>query len=169
MAFENYVKLAGSDRQPMPGAKKTTAADPNAVMQATIVLRPRSSSANAESLADLVARGERLTRAEYQARYGADPADVQAVLAFTSSFGLALTRVDLAARTVTLTGKTGDFSKAFQVELAHYEHSGGNYRGRTGAVSVPRELTRHHSQRAWSGQSSAGEAAFSHSESCFAP
>ncbi len=30
MAFENYVKLAGSERQPMAGAKKTAAADPNA-------------------------------------------------------------------------------------------------------------------------------------------
>jgi kumamolisin len=141
MAFENYVKLAGSERAPMAGAKKTTAADPNAVMQATLVLRPRSSGSNVEALADLVARGERLTRAEYQARYGADPADVQAVLAFASSYGLALTRVDLGARTLTLTGKTGDFSKAFQVELSHYEHSGGSYRGRTGAVSVPSELT----------------------------
>ncbi len=139
MAFENYVKLPGSERQPMAGAKKTAAADPNAVMQATIVLRPRQS--NAEPLADVVARGGRLTREEYQARYGADPADVQTVLAFTSSFGLALARVDLGARTLTLTGKTGDFSKAFQVELAHYEHPGGAYRGRTGSVSVPKELT----------------------------
>jgi kumamolisin len=66
---------------------------------------------------------------------------VQAVLAFTSSFGLALTRVDLGARTLTLTGKAGDFSKAFQVELAHYQHPGGSYRGRTGAISIPQELS----------------------------
>ncbi len=138
MAFEHYVKLPGSERQPMAGAKKTAAADPNAVMQATIVLRPRQS--NAEPLADVVARGEHLTREEYQARYGADPADVQTVLAFTSSFGLALTRVDLGARTITLTGKTGAFAKAFQVELAHYQHSGGSYRGRSGSISIPQEL-----------------------------
>jgi kumamolisin len=139
MAFENYIKLPGSERQPMSGAQKTAAADPNTVIQATIVVRPRQS--NAEPLAEAVARGERLTREEYQARYGADPADVQAVLAFTSGFGLALTKVDLAARTVTLTGKTGDFSKAFQVELAHYQHSGGTYRGRSGAISIPQDLS----------------------------
>jgi kumamolisin len=139
MAFENYVKLPGSERQPMAGAKKTAAADPNAIMQATIVLRPRQSKA--EPLAEVVARGERLTREEYQARYGADPADVQAVLAFASGFGLALTKVDLGARTLTLTGKTGAFGKAFQVELAHYEHNGASYRGRTGAISIPQELT----------------------------
>lgn len=139
MAFDNYVKLPGSERKPMAGAKKMAAADPNAVMQATIVLRPRQS--DAEPLADVVARGERLTRAEYQARYGADPDDVQTVLAFTSSFGLSLMRVDLAARTVTLTGKTGDFSRAFQVELARYEHANGTYRGRIGEISVPQDLS----------------------------
>lgn len=139
MAFKNYVRIPGSEREPMRGATKTAAADPNAVMQATLVLRPRASS-GAEPLADLVARRERITRAEYQARYGADPADVQAVLAFASSFGLALTRVDLGARTLTLTGKTGAFTQAFQVELAKYEHQGGSYRGRTGAISVPQEL-----------------------------
>lgn len=139
MAFENYVKLPGSERQPMAGAKKTAAADPNATMQATVVLRPKQSGA--EPLSKVVARGERLTREEYQARYGADAADVQAVLAFASGFGLALTKVDLGARTLTLTGKTGDFSKAFQVELAHYQHPGGAYRGRSGAICIPQELS----------------------------
>ncbi|HSY10732.1 MAG TPA: S53 family peptidase [Verrucomicrobiae bacterium] len=141
MDFKNYVKIPGSERKPMKGATKTAAADPNEVMQATIVLRPRQSSANAEPLEALVARGGRLTREEYQARYGADPADVQTVLKFASSFGLALTKVDMGARTLTLTGKTSNFSKAFQVELAKYEHSGGSYRGRTGAISIPQELS----------------------------
>ncbi len=139
MTFDKFVKLPGSDRKPMAGAKKAAAADPNAVMQATVVLRPRQGES--ESLKDIVSRGERLTREEYQARFGADPADVQTLLAFASSYGLALARVDLGARTVTLTGKTGDFSKAFQTELAHYQHPGGSYRGRTGAVSVPEELS----------------------------
>ncbi len=139
MMFDKYVKLPGSDRRPMSGAKKGAAADPNAVMQATVVLRPRQG--NAEPLDQVVERGEHLTREEYQARYGADPADVQTLLAFASTYGLALARVDLGARSVTLTGKTGDFSKAFQTELAHYEHPGGTYRGRTGAISVPEELS----------------------------
>ncbi len=141
MAFENYVKIPGSERKPMAGAKKMAAADPNEIIQTTIVLRPRQ-SAGQEPLADLVAHGKRITREEYEARYGADPADVQTVLAFASSFGLALTRVNLGARTLTLTGKAADFSKAFKVELAKYEHAGGSYRGRTGAISVPQELSK---------------------------
>src|ERR1700685_4019980 len=116
MAFKNYVKLPGSECKPMAGAKKTAAADPNEIIQTTVVLRPRQ-SAGVEPVADLVASGRRITREEYQARYGADLADVQTVLAFASSFGLALTRVDLGSRTLTLTGKSSDFSNAFQVQL----------------------------------------------------
>lgn len=141
MDFKNYVKLPGSERQPMKGATKGAAADPNEVIQATLVLRPRQSGSAAEPLETLIARGGRVTREEYQARYGADPADVQTVLQFASNFGLALTRVDMSARTVTLNGKSGDFSKAFQVELAKYEHSGGSYLGRTGSISIPKELS----------------------------
>jgi kumamolisin len=140
MAFENYVKIPGSERKPMTGATKTAAADPNEIIQVTLVLRSRK-SAGVEPLADLVASGKRITREEYEARYGADPADVQTVLAFASAFGLALTHVNLGARTLTFTGRSADFGNAFQVELAKYEHAGGSYRGRTGAISVPKELS----------------------------
>jgi kumamolisin len=141
MAFNKYVKVPGSEREPMRGAQRMAAADPDEVINVTLNLRPRLSSANAEALGDLVARGERVTRAEYQARYGADPMDVQSVLAFASSFGLAMTKVDLGARMLILTGKTSAFAQAFQVELARYEHAGGSYRGRTGAVHIPEELS----------------------------
>ena len=164
MAFENYVKLAGSERQPMAGAKKTAAADPNALMQATIVLRPRSSSAEAEPLAELVARGERLTRAEYQARYGADPADVQAVLAFTSGFGLALMRVDLGRAHRDSDGKDRRFQQGVPggtcALRTHGRHLSRTHRRGQRTARVDR----HYSQRARSGQSSAGEAAFSAGE-----
>ena len=140
MEFKKFVKVPGSEREPMRGATRTAAVDPNEVMNVTLSLRARSSSAKEESLGERVARGERLTREEYQARYGADPADVQTVLAFASAFGLAMTKVDLGARTIALTGTAGAFEKAFQVQMGHYEHQGRTYRGRTGAVCVPEEL-----------------------------
>ncbi len=73
-------------------------------------------------------------------KYGADPADVQQVEVFAGAHGLAVSQVNLAARSVVLTGKCADFEKAFQVQLARYEHQGCSYRGRTGAVSIPAEL-----------------------------
>ena len=140
MAFEKYLKLPGSEREPMPGATKSGSLDPNEVMQVTLSLRPRASGTKPTSLDKLVASGERLSRDEYEAKYGADPADVQQVEAFAGAHGLALAQVNLAARSVALTGRCADFAMAFQVQLERYEYEGGSYRGRTGAVNIPAEL-----------------------------
>ena len=40
MAFNKYVKLPGSEREPMPGATMAGSSDPNEVMQVTLILRP---------------------------------------------------------------------------------------------------------------------------------
>ncbi len=42
MAFEKYVKLPGSEREPKSGSVKTGAAHPDELMQVTVALRPRS-------------------------------------------------------------------------------------------------------------------------------
>ncbi len=139
MPFNKYVKVPGSERQPMQGATQSGSLDPNEIMQVTVMLRPHSGG-QAEPLANLVASGQHISREEYAARYGADPADVQTVLTFASHFGLAMSSVNLAARSVTLSGKCSDFAKAFQVKLESYQRPGGSYRGRTGAVNVPQEL-----------------------------
>ncbi len=139
MPFDKYVKVPGSERQPMKGATTSGTLDPDEIMQVSVVLRPRS-GAHPESLAKLVASGKQMSREEYAATYGASPADVQALLDFASHFGLAMSNVNLAARTVTLSGKCSDFAKAFQVKLERYHYPGGSYRGRTGAVNIPQEL-----------------------------
>jgi kumamolisin len=140
MAFDKFVKLAGSNRQPMPGAKKASACDPAEQMLVTVVLRQRQSKSPHPSVADLVASGERISRAEYEARYGADPEDIKTVEAFAKAHGLHVKQTNHFARSVTLSGTAGAFSKAFQVELSMYEIPGGSYRGRTGELSIPSEL-----------------------------
>jgi hypothetical protein len=137
MAFDKYVKLAGSERQPMPGAKKAGACDPNEQMQVTIVLRERQPKSQHPSVADLVASGERISRTEYEARYGADPQDIKTVEAFAKAHGLPVKQTNPFARSVSLDGTAGAFAEAFQVELSMYEIPGGSYRGRTGALSIP--------------------------------
>jgi kumamolisin len=140
MAFEKYVKVPGSEREPMAGGTQAGSLDPNEVMQVTLALRPRALGPKQESSDKLVASGKRLSREEYEARYGADPADVQQVERFATAHGLALAQVNLAARTVVLTGRCADCAKAFQVQLARYEYEGGSYRGRAGPVNIPEEL-----------------------------
>ena len=64
MAFEKYVKVPGSEREPMPGGTKAGTLDPNEVMQVTVTLRPRTSGPNQEPLDKMVASGKRLSREE---------------------------------------------------------------------------------------------------------
>ncbi|HEV2690399.1 MAG TPA: S53 family peptidase, partial [Bryobacteraceae bacterium] len=59
---------------------------------------------------------------------------------FAHEHGLAVAEIDLARRVVVLAGTVAKFSNAFDVELLRYQHSGGEYRGRTGTVSIPQEL-----------------------------
>lgn len=138
---KKYKKVPGSERAPLPNAAKTGAPDPNELMHVTVVLRPRSSGKKQPSLDKLIAQGERLTREEYQARYGADPADVAQVSAFASQHGLTVAQVNTAARTMLLTGRTADFAQAFQVKFEQCEYKGRRFRQRTGSVSIPADLS----------------------------
>jgi kumamolisin len=138
---KRYTKLPGSERQPMPGASKLGAPDPNAVMHVTVVLRSRARGKKQPDLDKLIVKGERMTREEYAARYGADPADVAEVAAFASQNGLTVAQVNSAARTMLLTGRTADFSQAFQVQFEQCEHNGKKFRQRTGTVSIPADLS----------------------------
>ncbi len=141
MAFDKYVKLSGSERKPMRGAKKGGVLSPRESMQVTVVLRERASRGKQPAAAELVASGRRISRDQYAARYGADPRDVKAVQAFARTNKLTVSEVNLASRAVILTGSCGAFAKAFQVDLAKYQYKGGEYRGRTGSVNIPTELS----------------------------
>ncbi|MGA2983827.1 MAG: S53 family peptidase [Terriglobia bacterium] len=140
MPSEQYRAIRGSEREPLSGATKTGSCDQNEAIQVTVVLRHRPSTEKLASPAELVARGERLTRREYEARYGADPADVKKVEEFARAHSLSVAGVNVGARTVTLAGAAGDFCRAFQVDLGNYGYPGGTYRGRTGSVYVPESL-----------------------------
>ena len=88
MPFSKYVKLPGSEREPMPGATKTGSVDPNEPMQVTLILRPRPTGPKQPSLDKLVATGKRITREQLAASYGADPSDLEKVSQFAAANGL---------------------------------------------------------------------------------
>lgn len=140
MPSKRYLAIPGSRRDPTPGATKVGPCDPKERLQVTVVLRHRSSSKRSKTLAQLAARGERLTRAEYEARYGADPKDVEKVKVFAGANRLKVSKVNVGTRTVILSGTADAFSRAFQVSLDRYQHPKGAFRGRTGPVRVPAAL-----------------------------
>jgi kumamolisin len=140
MPFDQYVAVAGSERQPVPGAAKSGPCDPNEPVRVTLVLRRRPPKKNTPSVAELIQRGERLSRRQYTTRYGADSEDIKQVETFAQAMGLTVESVNAGARTMTLSGTVDAFSRAFRVDLSRYTYPGGTYRGRTGMVYVPAEL-----------------------------
>jgi kumamolisin len=83
---------------------------------------------------------ERLTRAVFAKKHGADPESLKLLKAFAKEFGL---KVETAARpgprTLQLTGTAAAMQKAFGVTLQQQ----GGLRLRTGAIFLPAELEGH--------------------------
>jgi kumamolisin len=73
--------------------------------------------------------------------HGAQPADIAAVEAFAHEYGLTVTTSSQARRSVVLSGPAENMQQAFGVTLHHYTSPRGDYRGRTGPVMVPEEIS----------------------------
>ena len=133
--------IAGSERQPMPGATASTPIRPDERFEVTLRLRPKTAPAPHASAADVPPlQRDYLSREQFAAAHGADPADIAKVAAFAAAHGLQVVASDPARRSVVLSGPCSAMCPAFEVELHHYEHAGGSYRGRVGTVSVPADL-----------------------------
>jgi len=135
--------LAGSERQPLPGARPAGKSDPDERLEAAIIVRPRAGAALTERVRKL-AGGDRsqrhLKREEYAQQFAADPADIAAVAQFATTHGLSVVQQDPVRRTVVLSGTVAQFNDAFGIDLQQFEHAGGSYRGRTGPIHLPDEL-----------------------------
>src|ERR1700730_12789220 len=135
--------LVGSERKPLPGARSIGKADPGERLEVTLVLRHRQHEQLQERFRKIAAadKSERtLTHEEYDQQFGADSTDIQAVKQFANEHGLAVVDEHAGRRHVVLSGTVAQFNNAFGVELEQFEHPGGSYRGRTGAIQLPAEL-----------------------------
>lgn len=136
--------LEGSDRGPLAGARDVGPANREERLQVSVLLRRR----NAAELTNRVRRlhaGDKtaggLSRGDFAASYGADPADAAAVASFTQAHALTVVSEDLARRTVVLQGTVAQFEEAFAVALRRLEFPGGACRGRTGPIHLPEALS----------------------------
>jgi kumamolisin len=87
---------------------------------------------------------ERLTRAAYASRHGANPASLRMVRAFAQEFGLTAEPAAQPGRcTVQLSGSAAAMQKAFGVSLAMHTTSAGSFRVREGAITLPEEMQGH--------------------------
>ncbi|MGH9345102.1 MAG: S53 family peptidase, partial [Terriglobia bacterium] len=139
------ISVSGSERKLLPGARAVGAPSPDERIEISVLLRPRRSYKTIQSsnVFKPVRPKERqyLSRQEFEKAYGADPKDVQKVEAFAHAHDLTVMQASLPRRTVVLAGTVAQLAAAFGVEMALYEHEGHTYRGRSGPVSVPEDLS----------------------------
>ncbi|WP_345814788.1 S53 family peptidase [Paraburkholderia sp. PREW-6R] len=140
----NKHPLPGSERTVEQGSKVVGQCDPTERIEVFVLLR-RQKQAQFNALMGRIEAGDPsvkpLSREALASEYGADPADLAKVKAFATAHGLTVVREDAAARSVVLGGTIAQFQAAFSVKLEHYEHhSVGQFRGRTGTISVPDDL-----------------------------
>ena len=144
-AYHEYTALPGSERKLVPGSEVVGPTDPSEQVSVSIRLRSRASAGDLEARVDAlgvqpVGARTYLSQEEFAATYGADPRDMESVVAFAREHQLQVTRADQAQRVVVVTGTAAAVSSAFDVKLVHYSSPNGHYRGRLGPVHVPSGL-----------------------------
>jgi kumamolisin len=143
MAASNRVPVAGSER-PAPADARIGDIDPGAELELTVYVRPRApvdwvdaESARAPALRRLP------TREDWAEMHGASDEDLRAVASFAAEAGLTVTDLDAARRAVALRGPVSAAVDAFEARIeGRYKSagSGAEYRGRSGALTVPAAL-----------------------------
>ncbi|NNC11409.1 S8/S53 family peptidase [Planctomonas sp. JC2975] len=128
-------ELPGSERAPLGSATTTGPVPDDETIEATIVLRRR------EPVPDEVLVNP-IPRDEFVQRYGADPTDVDAVVAEAESAGAEVLSVDAGERRIRIRAKASVVHDLFGASLETAEHeprSGGTvrFRQRTGTLALP--------------------------------
>ena len=128
--IDERIAIRGSQRRPVPEALPAGVPDPNALLSVTVVLRRRTD--------ELPKPGSvRVSREEFAESYGADPASIPLIEAFAADNDLTMGEVDLARRSVALTGTVANMNEAFGTQLRLFQTPDGFVRGRTGELFVP--------------------------------
>ncbi len=139
MPFDKRITLPGSDRRVLSGSQPIGAIPPDEKVCVTLVLRrPNGTPAMPEP----GVIGQHLSREEFAARHGADPADISLAEKFAYEFQLTVVESSAPKRRVVLMGTAESMSKAFGVEFTCYriQQTGHSFRGRTGFITIPAEL-----------------------------
>ncbi|SFE32578.1 kumamolisin [Bacillus sp. OV194] len=143
--MDNHIRIQGSERKPLPNARKLGPADPNDTLSLTLFVRRSSTQSALKTIVkEMEVRhpNERnyLNHEEFSNTHSAYPEDLKKIEEFADRYGLEVSEVNAAAGTIVLSGTIATVNKAFKVELGTYEHPEFTYRGRTGYVHIPENL-----------------------------
>ncbi|HUA85425.1 MAG TPA: protease pro-enzyme activation domain-containing protein [Bryobacteraceae bacterium] len=124
------TEIPGSTVKRSAAARLERLADPNQVIEATIVIRRPA-----------VTPGSGQTRAEIEKSLSADEADVSAITNFAQHHGLTIEEVSPAKRIVRIKGTVRDMNLAFGIDLAYFAGEGGSFLSYDGPLTVPSDLS----------------------------
>jgi kumamolisin len=129
--------LANSERNAPAQATHLGRTAPDHTISVSVIVRRK----NPLKLSEL--KGQRLSHAEFNDKYAADPADFDSIRAFAKNHDLTVdeTASSLARRTIVLNGTAEAMENAFGVELNSYEDQRHKRRFHafTGKISLPEE------------------------------
>lgn len=129
--------LEKSEHKAPVNATHLSRTSPQQIISVSVIVRRK----NALNLHEL--RGRRLSHAEFNAQYAADPADFDSIRTFARNHGLTVDEAatSLPRRTIVLKGTAEAMEKAFGVELNSYEDTRRKKRFHafTGTISLPEE------------------------------
>jgi kumamolisin len=126
------VPLKGSERR--LAGNRTGSQPPDEMVEISVILKPKQ-PVPAIQIGEPI-----LSREEFAARHGADPAAVAKVESFAREHGLKVEEVSLPRRTVTLSGTAAQMSKAFDTQFERCQYRGRSYRARTGPIMLSTDL-----------------------------
>jgi kumamolisin len=135
-------KLPGSERKVMPGARVAGKIPLQERFEVTVRLRRATPlPVEAPYLQDgPLSKRRYLSRARYAQQFGTRAADFVKLRKFAKQYGLAVLEEHAGRHTSVLAGTAEAFSAAFGVKLRYYTHANGTYRGREGAIQLPKAL-----------------------------
>ncbi|MDP9073716.1 MAG: S53 family peptidase, partial [Actinomycetota bacterium] len=131
------VEIAGSDRYIDPHWDFVGTGELSTPTEVTVYVRDPAGPAQAGAAGSA---GAPMSREEYQAAHRATDADIQGVIDFAATHGLAVGDVSPERRSILLTGTVGAIAEAFGADIGLYSHPGGVFRGRSGPLTVPSHL-----------------------------
>jgi len=131
------VPLEGSQPPSDPRVRRLRAADPQATVDVTLVLRRRPGTSSPEEAAAMLSGRAGPPRARDAEVFAADPEDLRLVEAFAAEHGLRVTDVRRSERAVKVSGTVAQVEKAFGTALGLMEGPEGPFLGYDGPLSVP--------------------------------
>src|ERR1700691_5899195 len=139
MKDPDVFPLPGSERQVPPDAELVGPCPADTIIEVTLYLRSKDPSGLQQYVQEISEPGSHsyLTPQQFAHKFGANPADVEAVTNFAQRHQLNVIGHDLGRRSVTLSGTAARMSEAFGANLQHYRYAGGVYRLRQGSIQIP--------------------------------